>query len=350
MWVVKREIALIILFAPVLVACLTQKAGVPTRKAESTQDISTTSSTPLQTPTFLPTSYTIKLTLYPAQTATIEAAQTLQVMEDNCKGNTPSYYYLYGDASLFVSPNGDWQIAYCVDTETGFPYTRLLKNQDKKIWDIPFRQSIIPDDHERKDGALTAKKWSEDGKFVYLDSYFCCLDGPGLMFVNSYGLYRVELETAEIKEMLPESTYFEFSPDGAYLAGNNDSRNTVLIYDLKNDKTLAIPVVQEYSRIGMFSWSPGSQKIVFVGAFPDWENTSPDFKQGGFSLLLLDVKTKTITPLIENDIRFLQPLLYEENAWVNNDEILLSARDGSTYALNISTEEIVLQPTPTLNP
>lgn len=337
MWLTKKGVALIILLVPTFAACLPQKTETPTHNVESTQDIST------------PTRDTRKLTPNPGLTATIESAQTLQAMQDNCEGN-PSSYYIFGDESLFVSPNKEWQVAYCVDPESGFPYTRLLKMQGGKIWDIPFRQSILPDDHERMDGALRAEKWSQDGKFVYLDSYFCCLDGPGMEFVNSYGLYRVKLETAEIKEMLPGSGYFKFSPDGIYLAGNNDSGNAIHIYDLENDKDLVIPVVQGYAQIGMFSWSPDGQKIVFVGAFPEWENISPEYKQGGYSVLLLDIKTKKTTVLIENDIRFLQPLLYEENVWVNNDEILLSARDGFTYALNISTEKILLQPTPTLNP
>ncbi len=332
MWVIRREIVLILLLAPTFAACLAQKTEMPTHIVESTQDIST------------PTRDTRKLTPNPGLTATLEAAQTLQAMKDNCEGN-PSSYYLHGDESLFISPNKEWQIAYCVHPESELPYTRLLKRQSEKIWDIPFHQGLMANHPEIKDGALRAEKWSEDGKYVYLDSYFCCLDGPGMVFVNTYGLYRVELETAEIKEML-SGGYFTFSPDGA-----NDSGNEIHIYDLENDKDGVIPVAHGYAQIGMFSWSPDGQNIIFVGAFPDWDMFSPDSKQSGFSLLLLNIKTKTVTVLVENDNRFLQPLLYKENdAWVSNDEILLSARDGSTYALNISTEKILLQPTPTLNP
>lgn len=334
----KREVILTFILTQVLAACLPQP-----QVAKNAQGISTT---PLYTA--LPTS-----TRRPNLLATLGVVQTqtMQAMEENCDG-IPSSYYMFEDESLFVSPDGAWQIAYCVDSTSGLPYTRLFQIHGEKAWNIPFRQSLFDDREGITDGILRAKKWSEDGKYIYLDSYFCCLDGPGMSFVNSYGLYQVNLETSEIKEIIPGAGYFAFSPDGAYLAGRNDSRSAVLIYNLKNDKVSTIPVAQSYSQIGIFSWSPDSQNIIFVGAFPDWENqVLPESEQGGFSLLLVNVKTKSITILLDKDIRYLTPSLYKENDWANNDEIFLySIEDSLVYTFNIQTGQVLLQPTPTLNP
>jgi WD40 repeat protein len=302
-----------------------------------------------------------KPTPYPGQAATMEVrwTQTKQAINENCDGFSSVWYQL-SDPQFLISPDGRWSAAYCTDPSSQLPYTKLTEAGTNKRWNIPFYETFGAA-HNRRDGILGVIHWSVDGKYAYLDAYFCCLDGPGMMFVNTYGLYRVDLKAGNVQEILPNAGAVAFSPNGQYLIGNDYSKNIVHVYDLKNDTDKVFSFDKKYSQTGLFVWSSDSQKVIFAGALPNWEDTlltdfetpavTPETKQDGFSLLLIDLKTDAVITLIDNDPRLFRPSQdYQQYAWISDYRVLIFDRTGAGHILNIETNQLSIAPTPTLSP
>jgi hypothetical protein len=340
-----------------------QQTAIPVGDSASTLGpISSPSSEASSITKFTLTPSNRKPTLYPGQIATMEskATQTTQAMNENCDGFS-SIEYRMSDPQSLISIDGKWSAAYCIDPSSQLPYTRLIETGTGKSWDIPFYETFGAAHHDIKDGVLEVVHWSIDGQYAYLDAYFCCLDGPGMMFVNTYGLYRIDLNNGKLQEMLPEAGAVAFSPNGRYLAGNDYLKNVLHVYDLTNNFDRIIPIDEKYSQTGLLAWSPNSSKIVLVAALPNWEDTlfagyaiptvTPEPKQDGFSILLIDVNTNSLITLIDDDPRLVRPYQPDQPApWISNSEILLLDSAGNGYILNIETNQLSTAPTATLNP
>lgn len=86
------------------------------------------------------------------------------------------------------SPNGNWRYTFCLDPNTRYPYTRLIQVHGSRMWDIHFYTiygSIMKSDtypNGITEGQMLVVHWSKDEKYVYIRPYWCCVDGPGMLF------------------------------------------------------------------------------------------------------------------------------------------------------------------------
>lgn len=154
-------------------------------------------------------------------------------------------------------------------------------------------------------------------------------------FFDVLALYRVNLETGELKTVLESSSAIGFSSDEKYLAYST-SDGAVHLRNLNSDDDKSIRLNSEYVNIGLFSWAPDSKRLVFVGAFANWEENIAGVStedKNGFSLLLLNVENLEVTTLIANDSRLFRPA--RENAWIENNEVHIYDADGTQFIYDI---------------
>jgi len=285
------------------------------------------------------------------------ATQTAQQDDIDCGGHP------YINANVRSAPNKLWRINFCLDAKN-LPYTKFIQVNGAATWQVPFYETYGVTMKTRdfpegiKNGSMAPVYWSSDGEYVYLNSYWCCLDGPGMGFVDVYGLYRLNLFTGKLETILPHGGAIKFSPNEKYLS-YSDNIDEIHILNLEDGADQAFQLSQKYVNVGYFFWSPDSKKLIFVGALDHWEDNiffdaTPETKNG-FSLLLLDLETMKVTTLLDNDIRMFTPGSYsteKRNFWLDNDNIYLAgSEEGKTYLYDIAKRQLslisTLTPTPT---
>jgi hypothetical protein len=251
--------------------------------------------------------------------------------------------------------NKDWRIAFCLTSDTHLGYTKIIKRDGTLSWIIPFyetyginaKSSDFPDGI--KDGEMLLTHWSSDGRFVYIEPYWCCVDGPGYRLYNTWALYRLNLNTGFIRTILPPGTYStSISSDDKFLIYGHGEELSLLNLDTMGENRINTNPV--YDEIGFFDWSPESDKVIFIGATGAWWEENDN----GLSLLVLDLKSMVTTILIQNDNRLIEPLSYAtgNTSWINSDEIKLMDSYGNKYLYRLSTKTLIpeLTPTPTSTP
>jgi hypothetical protein len=307
---------------------------------------------PTETKTLLVPSPTYTSTFTPtvAKAETLEALATRWAPKrvDDCLLDPDPYW------SLPYNPNGIstdiWIIEYCLDTNTHLHYTRVIKRDGSISWIVPFEIYRSLQDYY---DFMTLSFLSEDGKYAYFEPVWCCADGPGLVFINGWALYRLDLDNGVLFEVLPPSSYsWALSHDKKSLIYFDFLVDQLFILDLPTMGKIQVPSIEEDYNTGFFNWSPDSKKVIFVRAGGDdwWEEDS----EIGFSLLLLDVDTMKITVLIENDERFYRPDFSSELGypWIGNNSVILSDKNRNLYALDLTTKSLSPWPakTPIMSP
>lgn len=229
---------------------------------------------------------------------------------------------------LGLSPNGSWAVFFTGDG------IQIISVDGTKEWEVTFSQLS----GTQGAGTVSVAHWSQDGKYVYVFPRQDGADGGYEWFWGWQGtkLIRLDLEThawADTKM----GYAFSFSPDDRYLAYR--SNQGLHIHDLETAQEKVIPI--RYAEYGRFTWSPDSQKILFVATLNE---TDLENRENGFTALLLDVTTQAIQTIFENNIEFLYPV-----EWSEMDQVVfekLFGGFGKRYNLDLHTGVI----TPTQNP
>ncbi len=277
--------------------------------------------------------------------------------EIDCKGEPDPQFKMYSEED----GNETWHVAYCIDSISGLPYTRFIKKDGLKIWEVSFYElyGIKQKDENHpegiKNGVIRVKEWSKDGKYAYINPGYCCLDGPGMLFIDVFALYRLDLNNGEIIELLPNGASLAFSSDSKYLAYSN-SPNRFYLRNLNTETDNIFNLGSVYDQIGLFSWSPDNSKLIFVGAMEDWFCSTPDmcFENGtpyrsndGFTLFLFNMRTWHIEILIDNDLNLFRPNTGLGSPWIDNENISVTNYLGNTFVFNIEQKELIPLPTQT---
>ncbi len=184
---------------------------------------------------------------------------------------------------------------------------------------------------------LDVYRWGADGRTLYFANNVL-VDGCGL-FANFTDLYRLDLETGEITELLPEnsSRYLHLSPDESILASVSWDGNQLWL-NLINPETEAenrMPLTAggESAQAGNLVWSPDGESALITVAYnpclPDWSH----------STLLVDVAGLTTTTLIDHD-----PRRFTISEWLNGDTALLLDESGNRWQLHIPSGEVTREP------
>lgn len=266
-------------------------------------------------------------------------------------------------SQLFLSPNKQWAVIEGFDrivNEKHFPAIRILNTDGVREWQFDFSQL------SKEIGLcdwFSLQYWSPDERYLYIAPDNC---SHTTYFDDGIGpaLYRVELSTGQLVEILPitgePSPYapfsdhdyysFAFSSDGVYLAYFQPFNDpiAVSVMNLNSGEETVFKTGNEYPEAGCLNWLPNEDQIVFFGA-----TTTLSGKQSRASFFRIDVGENEIQEIVHEqsylycyspDKTDMQP---KENRIVVRRVETSSGLWDYKY-LNIFTGEIL--PVPSLDP
>jgi len=192
----------------------------------------------------------------PPEQAAITATQ--QVLHDKL-----DKYCIYRNQArgFRFSPNGLWVEVFCSSGTI-----EIVRVDETKKWEVS-SDTLISYGAEYFGGV---NHWSNDGAYAYI-GFNPHTDGYWEPFHQGIVLYRLNLETGQIGEVLPlvRSNWryysFAFSPNDRRLAYIVTDQSPVIlnIRDMQSGDEQSFEFDPKYNTGGEFVWSPDSQKLVF---------------------------------------------------------------------------------------
>ncbi len=243
-----------------------------------------------------------------------------------------------------TSPDGKW-IAQGIfalpkpESDIGLDYTRLtLENTDGSI-----RWTVKDTWRETGLGYTLPKpvKWSQEGSYFYFTNS-PVVEGCTALPVNGSDLQRVDLETGEMREMLPDVAFWiSLSPDESLLAYIKQGSSNLWIRDLNtgDEKEIKINPGIDFDA-GNIVWSPNGQFLALTLANQPCTGNYPDsgIYAESTSILIVDSSTYEVRKVAENDKRRLVT-----SAWDEADKIELKDPDKNLWTLDVATGELTQQ-------
>ena len=160
----------------------------------------------------------------------------------------------------FTSPNKNWVATSCPNKQNAI---LEITNYHDKRWVLQFKDYV-----EFGFGSFHPEHWSNDGKYLYVAvsvSYSGggdpCYSGFGLE-----GLYRIDLNSGIISNILPAGYDFSFSPTGRRLAYIYKYNGKLFIRDLQTGNEIN---VAKNSNVETFAWSPDGLELAYTNCEND---------------------------------------------------------------------------------
>ena len=94
---------------------------------------------------------------------------------------------------------------------------------------------------------------------------------------------------------------------------------------------ITLPMWEEGAQFGRIIWSPDSQRLAFTMAYAPC--LPPQWRQ---SIVVADVRTRTVKTLIEKDERRLTT-----GKWLDADRIQLHNQEGKEWEMDVATGTLV---------
>lgn len=229
---------------------------------------------------------------------------TLQIIQTFTP--TAVIYPVEGDVIL-LSPSGTKKAIY--DSVIGRTF-HVIDTNGTVMWSITYDSF-----NELAEPSYRPFYWSKDEKFLY---YTCFhgqeVDGSskyyGNEFIDGCGVFRLDLETGETIDILPEIVpgygYYAFSisPDEKYLVYTyqNETPVQIKLLDMNTrEERILLTADEDVLETGRYGWSPQGDKLVFMTL-----KISGDEKRF-YSIFILDLKsleTKLLVKDFDTRIRF----------------------------------------------
>jgi len=176
----------------------------------------------------------------------------------------------------------------------------------------------------------TPMAWSPDGKSLYFSRVPYGIGGY-ILFWGGPNLYRADLTTGLIAEVLPEQgclCAMAISPDGstlAYMPGYDPIK--LVLRDLSTGVERATDVDAAHMQAGSVLWSPDGKSLVYTMAL-----SNPD--KEAYSIVRVDAATLAQTPLVQDDARLLETV-----AWTDANTVWLNAATaaGGVWRMDATT-------------
>jgi len=170
-------------------------------------------------------------------------------------------------------------------------------------------------------------QWSQDGQALYYTEGYhpdgCVLFGGGS------GLWRLDLPSGEVSEVLSASWELAISPDETLVAYTGAVKDELSLLDLATGEIqgIKLPMLEGNAQFGRIIWSPDSQRLAFTIAYAPCQ--PPQWRQ---SIVVVDIRTRTVKTLIEKDERLLTT-----GQWLDADRILLHDQEGKEWEMDVAT-------------
>ena len=195
----------------------------------------------------------------------------------------------------------------------------LVRMDESKVWRLSSDSLIGP----YSEHFINLAHWLKDGAYAYIVAE-PHLDGFWELFHQGEVLYRIQLESGYISEVLPKATdgynfyAYTFSPDGETLAYIVTAKSPVVLTlrDLQTGDEQKIRFDPKYNTGGGYVWSPDGQKMVFSVA--QFDTTAYDYV--GVSIYMWIHGETEATLLVEDYWEFLAP-----REWTAETRFLLNA-------------------------
>ncbi|HEX9388277.1 MAG TPA: hypothetical protein VF918_18270 [Anaerolineales bacterium] len=234
------------------------------------------------------------------------------------------------------SPDGQWVVVFC-SSDT----IEVVRVDETKKWEVSADALINP----YTEYFIGLNHWSNDGVYAYVSSD-PHTDGYWEPFHQGIVLYRLNLETGQINEVLPlgKSDWifysFSFSPDDKILAYIVTDQSPVILNlrDIQSGDEQSFELDPKYNTGGGFVWSPDSQKLVFsITQF----NTST-YEYIATSIILWDKDELKLTELIKDHQSRMRVI-----EWVDQTKIIVKAEilekaqiKTQNYELDLTDNEL----------
>ena len=282
--------------------------------------------TPYPTPTkwITPTS-TPTRTLSPDQIATTTQQALHDQLDEHCETGRPA-------RRIRLSPDGQWAVLGC-----GIEAIALVRMDESKVWRLSSESLIGP----YSEYFINLAHWSKGGAYAYIVAN-PHTDGYWEPFHQGVVLYRIQLGSGQISEVLPEGPFYAytFSPDGETLAYivTDESPVVLTLRDLHTGDEQKIAFDPKYNTGGGYVWSPDGQKMVFSVA--QFDTTAYDYV--GVSIYMWIQGEAEAILLVEDYWELLMP-----REWAEETKIILKAlideQDSSqsiSFEFNLETGEL----------
>lgn len=238
--------------------------------------------------------------------------------------------------SLETSPNKQWITLTCY-TPNG--YSLVLIRADKSAkWELSY-YDLLGKERESAEGYIYVSHWTQDGNYVYINT-FPQIDGFGFAFAESAALYRLDLISGGLTEILsPRVSRWEFysfglSPNDRRLAYFNLGVRpfSLIIYDLQTGLYDTISIGSKYTTGGKLFWSDDSKLVVFSAA--SYDDVSDSYS---VSVLLWNNEKKTLSTLINSPNIALEPIKWDGESKIVLQNIFTEKSSNYEFDLEANT-------------
>jgi hypothetical protein len=284
---------------------------------------------------YLPTYYA---GLTKTVTPTLSIDQIAITATQQALHNKLDKYCIYSNQArgFRFSPNGQWVEVFC-NQDT----LEIVNMDETRKWEIS-SDTLINSYTEYFGGV---NHWSNDGAYAYID-FDPHTDGYWEPYHQGIVLYRLDLQTGQISEVLPlgKSDWifysFAFSPNDrrlAYIVTDN-SPVTLNIRDMQTGDEHSFEFDPKYNTGGGFVWSPDSQQLVFSITQFDTSN----YEYVATSIILWDRDASELTTLIKDHPSHMKVIEWASETTIVLQAEILGPTETKTinYELDLANKEL----------
>lgn len=225
-----------------------------------------------------------------------------------------------------MSPDGEWRaesaVAFPDDRDEYYQRLTVTRTDGQTAWTPVETWSHMGLGYT----VAVPFHWSSSGEALYFTNG-PVPDGCAL-FVNGFGLQRLDLLTGEVNEVLPgHGLTLAISPAEDRVAEIVYGPPTLVIHDLATDaaRSLPLPAASAAIQAGSLVWSPDGAQIALALA----HDPCVGGWAGATSVLVVDAATQVVTTLVDQDDRLLRPV-----EWSTMDTLILEGEDGERSTLD----------------
>ena len=268
-------------------------------------------------------------TTTPRETASIFPSPTPNLLP-TVTPNPPQKAY-----KTFLSPNNAWTVSIYSPTDRNAPQftTSIIQADGDFEWTLNYRTSQFGEE-----AYYSPFYWTNDNQYLYL-VITRAMDGCGkvLEFYKGSGLFKLDLNTGKLSEIVPEmplaSYSFSISPSEKMLANAEEGETpiSIQIKDIFGTNENSITLDKKYQGAGNFFWFPSEEAILFV-AKEEVCGSEPSY-----TLITLNLSTSKTEVIFENLDKNLTAV-----EWESANILRMSDQEGKQWLLDLTSNQLTL--------
>ena len=197
--------------------------------------------------------------------------------------------------SLTVSPDQNWLANDCWRDHD----FQITKRDGSVTWNVTYSELYPPPLDSNMLGGVKPLHWTDDSKYLYFTTTYCCVDTDAIS--QDQSLYRLDVQTGDWIEEIPGYfNYYSFSPAGSRLIYVPDEQT--------NGKSAVINIINLETGANTYIPLNGYEQAAWAYWRKDGKAFAITAKNGGiystrieeFAIALVDIETKSVKLIIKN--------------------------------------------------